>query len=73
MRAIVLLFGVVVFGSAISGGIMTEEDLAGYSVDWVEPLRFPIGAGRTVVTTPSPSGGPVVQFIINVLKSKTSS
>ena len=55
----------------LQGGILTAADLAGYTAEWREALTFPIGHGMTVAVPPSPSGGPVVQFILNILKSKT--
>ncbi|XP_022106187.1 gamma-glutamyltranspeptidase 1-like isoform X2 [Acanthaster planci] len=49
------------------GGLITAADLADYKAEWREVNAAPIGQGRSVLTTPSPSGGPVVQFLINVL------
>ncbi|XP_038063495.1 glutathione hydrolase 1 proenzyme-like [Patiria miniata] len=51
------------------GGLITAADLAGYTAEWREAQAVPIGRGMTVLTTPSPSGGPVVQFIINILRN----
>ncbi|XP_038068571.1 glutathione hydrolase 1 proenzyme-like [Patiria miniata] len=51
------------------GGLITAADLAGYTAEWREAQAVPIGRGMTVLTTPSPSGGPVLQFIINILRN----
>ncbi|XP_071493203.1 glutathione hydrolase 1 proenzyme-like [Diadema antillarum] len=51
------------------GGIITAEDLANYTTRWGDALSSPFGDGGTLLTTGSPSGGPVLQFITNVMQA----
>ena len=50
-----------------AGGIMTLEDLGGYAVQTRDPV---VGfyRGRRVLTSPPPSSGPVLLFLLNVLE-----
>src|SRR4029453_2410571 len=41
------------------GGLVTEEDLAGYRVIWRRPLRVPY-EGREFVSNPPPSSGGIL-------------
>lgn len=43
---------------AATGGVLTAEDLAGYTPVQVEPMRFEF-AGQTILTMPPPSSGGV--------------
>ena len=50
------------------GGLITMEDLAGYSAVWREPLKFPY-RGHTVISMPPPSsGGIVLAMVAGMLK-----
>lgn len=51
------------------GGIMTMADLAGYSATWGDALTSPLGDDMTLVVPSMPSGGPVLQFLVNVMQS----
>ncbi|XP_052781988.1 glutathione hydrolase 1 proenzyme-like [Mya arenaria] len=50
-----------------AGGIITEEDLANYTVRIEEPLTFRLDSGHVVYSPRPPSGGAVYLFILNIL------
>ncbi|KAH9525192.1 Gamma-glutamyltranspeptidase 1 [Bulinus truncatus] len=50
-----------------AGGIITKEDLRRYTVDVTEPLVLNIHGNYTMFSPPLPSGGPVLQYILNIL------
>ena len=52
-----------------AGGIITLDDLANYKVVKRKVLADEIG-DLTLYTMPVPSGGPVVTYILNILKGK---
>uniref|UniRef100_A0A1B0GEJ3 Uncharacterized protein n=1 Tax=Glossina morsitans morsitans TaxID=37546 RepID=A0A1B0GEJ3_GLOMM len=50
------------------GGIITEEDLKNYKVEWEnEHVEAKITGGYKLYTTPLPSSGAVLAFILNVM------
>ncbi|VDI74493.1 gamma-glutamyltranspeptidase / glutathione hydrolase / leukotriene-C4 hydrolase [Mytilus galloprovincialis] len=51
----------------IHGGIITENDLAGYKALLKDPLVVKLNSEKTVYSPPPPSSGAVVQFILNIL------
>ncbi|XP_052779497.1 glutathione hydrolase 1 proenzyme-like [Mya arenaria] len=50
-----------------AGGIITEEDLANYTLRIEEPLTFRLDSGHVVYSPRPPSGGAVYLFILNIL------
>ncbi|EDV20374.1 uncharacterized protein TRIADDRAFT_31903 [Trichoplax adhaerens] len=50
-----------------NGGILTLADLKNYKAKIQEPISYTYH-GNTLVTTPAPSGGPVVMSILNILE-----
>jgi len=50
------------------GGIITKEDLADYQVDFREALNISINASLTAFTAQAPSSGPLLMFILNILR-----
>ncbi|XP_022106756.1 gamma-glutamyltranspeptidase 1-like isoform X2 [Acanthaster planci] len=55
------------------GGFLTAADLESYSAEWREAPAVSIGRGMTVLSTPSPSSGPLVQFILSIVKHRNMS
>lgn len=51
------------------GGILTAEDLKDYQVRWSKPVTTLLRNGKMLYTMPSPGAGPLLIFIINLLKS----
>ncbi|KAH8396126.1 hypothetical protein KR222_003724, partial [Zaprionus bogoriensis] len=51
------------------GGIITEQDLQSYDVRWEEPLRAKFDNGHVLYTSPLPSSGAVLVFMLNVMAS----
>ena len=49
------------------GGVMTKEDLRDYEPIFREPLVNKLG-DDTILTTPPPTSGPVLSYILNILK-----
>ncbi|GAB0087187.1 Gamma-glutamyltranspeptidase [Sergentomyia squamirostris] len=49
------------------GGIVTEEDLLQYKVRWGPPVKARLKSGYTLYTTPAPTSGPLLAFILNIL------
>ncbi|CAM4874212.1 unnamed protein product [Rotaria socialis] len=50
------------------GGIITKQDLADYQVDFNEALSVNLNASLTAFTTQAPSSGPLLIFILNILR-----
>ncbi|CAG4965096.1 unnamed protein product [Parnassius apollo] len=50
------------------GGIITEDDLRNYRVEWQEPIAVPITEDYTLYSAPLPGSGSVLAFILNMLR-----
>lgn len=50
------------------GGIITKQDLAEYQVDFQEALNVSLNESLTAFTTHAPSSGPILMFILNILR-----
>ncbi|KAH8345046.1 hypothetical protein KR059_001475, partial [Drosophila kikkawai] len=50
------------------GGIITEEDLQNYDVRWELPLHSRFNGGYELFTSPLPTSGAVLTFILNVME-----
>ncbi|CAG2223388.1 CD224 [Mytilus edulis] len=50
-----------------AGGIITEEDLAGYTAPTKDPLVIKLNKNETIYSSILPSSGVVYQFILNIL------
>lgn len=50
------------------GGIITKQDLAEYEVDYQEALNVSLNGSLTAFTTHAPSSGPILIFILNILR-----
>ncbi|XP_026492336.1 glutathione hydrolase 1 proenzyme-like [Vanessa tameamea] len=50
------------------GGIITEEDLRNYQVEWQEPIAVPLSEEHTLYSVPLPGSGSVLAFILNMLR-----
>ncbi|XP_032594020.1 scoloptoxin SSD14 [Drosophila grimshawi] len=50
------------------GGIVTEQDLKDYDVRWERTLRARFDNGHTLYTSPLPSSGAVLTFMLNVME-----
>ncbi|CAO1382913.1 unnamed protein product [Diamesa serratosioi] len=50
------------------GGILTEEDFAEYQVKWLEPAQTTLKHGEKLYTMPLSGCGPLLVFIMNILK-----
>lgn len=50
------------------GGIITTKDLMDYNVLWREPITVKLENNKQLYTVPLPGSGPIVAFIMNVLK-----
>ncbi|CAG9854589.1 unnamed protein product [Phyllotreta striolata] len=50
-----------------SGGIITEQDLNNYQIEWSEPYKVKLTNGDTLYTAPPPASGPILALILNVL------
>ncbi|KAL0883244.1 hypothetical protein ABMA27_016668 [Loxostege sticticalis] len=50
------------------GGIITEDDLRNYKVEWQEPIAVPITSEHTLYSVPLPGSGSVLAFILNMLR-----
>ena len=51
----------------MKGGIITEKDLRGYTAILRRPLKSNLG-NYTLLTAPPPASGPILAFILNILK-----
>ncbi|XP_034477501.1 scoloptoxin SSD14-like [Drosophila innubila] len=50
------------------GGIITEKDLQDYDVRWEEPLHSVLANGYNLYTSPLPTSGALLIFMLNVMK-----
>ncbi|XP_052747676.1 glutathione hydrolase 1 proenzyme-like isoform X2 [Galleria mellonella] len=50
------------------GGIVTEEDLRNYRVEWQKPIEVPLTDHHTLYTAPLPGTGSVLAFMLNMLR-----
>ena len=50
------------------GGIITKQDLADYYVEFEEALNVTLNDSLTAFTTQAPSSGPILMFILNILR-----
>lgn len=50
------------------GGILTEDDLRNYNVRWEKPIVAKFTGGYELYTTPLPTSGAVLAFILNVME-----
>ncbi|KAJ8722020.1 hypothetical protein PYW08_004422 [Mythimna loreyi] len=50
------------------GGIITEEDLRNYKVEWQEPIEVPLTEEYTLYSVPLPGSGSVLAFMLNILR-----
>ncbi|PZC79479.1 glutathione hydrolase 1 proenzyme isoform X1 [Helicoverpa armigera] len=50
------------------GGIITEEDLRNYRVEWQEPITVPLTEEYTLYSVPLPGSGSVLAFMLNMLR-----
>jgi gamma-glutamyltranspeptidase/glutathione hydrolase/leukotriene-C4 hydrolase len=50
------------------GGIITKQDLADYYVEFEEALNVTLNDSLTAFTTQAPSSGPILLFILNILR-----
>ncbi|XP_039272395.2 glutathione hydrolase 1 proenzyme-like isoform X2 [Styela clava] len=48
--------------------VITKEDLITYSVRMTEPTKLKLTNDLTLITSGAPSGGPLLAFILNILK-----
>ena len=51
------------------GGVITKNDLKAYEAISREPLVTKLG-DDTVVTSPPPASGPILAYILNILKGQ---
>lgn len=49
------------------GGIITEDDMNNYMVEWQDPIEVPLIDGQTLYSSPLPGSGSVLAFILNML------
>lgn len=50
-----------------AGGILTEEDLKSYKVEWTGPVEVKMGSYK-MYSSPLPGSGHIVAFILNILR-----
>lgn len=50
------------------GGIVTEDDLRNFKVEWQEPIAVPVSSEHTLYSVPLPGSGSVLAFILNMLR-----
>ena len=53
------------------GGIITKRDLAEYQVDYQEALSVSLNSSLTAFTTHAPTSGPLLTFMLNILRGYT--
>ena len=73
LRATTLLPRAAAQQRLVAGSLITEEDLAGFSVDWkTKPIRSHLAQlDLDLVTHTAPSGGPVLHMIMQLIDSKS--
>ncbi|XP_038209793.1 glutathione hydrolase 1 proenzyme-like isoform X2 [Zerene cesonia] len=49
------------------GGIVTEDDLRNYRVEWQDPIAVQLSGEHTLFSVPLPGSGSVLAFILNML------
>lgn len=54
-------------------GIITAADFQQYKVRWEEPIMAKLQNNKTIYTTPLPSSGPLIAFMMNILDGFLSS
>ncbi|KAH9514847.1 Gamma-glutamyltranspeptidase 1, partial [Bulinus truncatus] len=64
------LTGIILQDLKDIGSIITREDLQNYTVLEKSPVTIRLNNGMTVLTTPSPSSGPVLALALNVLDGR---
>ncbi|CAK1556347.1 unnamed protein product [Leptosia nina] len=50
------------------GGIITEDDLRNFRVEWQEPIAVRVSDEHTLYSVPLPGSGSVLAFILNMLR-----
>lgn len=50
------------------GGVLTEDDFAEYKVKWMKPVETTLNSGETIYSMPLSGSGPLLIFIMNLLK-----
>lgn len=50
------------------GGILTEDDFAEYQVKWLKPVEATLKGGEKIYSMPLSGSGPLLIFIMNLLK-----
>ncbi|XP_050682110.1 glutathione hydrolase 1 proenzyme-like isoform X1 [Leptidea sinapis] len=50
------------------GGIIREEDLRNYRVEWQDPIAVKVSEEHTLYSVPLPGSGSVLAFIMNMLR-----
>ncbi|KAL1124168.1 hypothetical protein AAG570_001938 [Ranatra chinensis] len=50
------------------GGIITNEDLASYRAEWMEPVTHTFADGNTLFSAPPPCAGNILVFMVSVLE-----
>nr|CAD7591157.1 unnamed protein product [Timema genevievae] len=50
------------------GGLITEQDLRDYKVEWQEPVSVTMRDGNRLFSVPPPGSGAVIAFILNILE-----
>ncbi|KAG6456955.1 glutathione hydrolase 1 proenzyme isoform X2 [Manduca sexta] len=50
------------------GGIVTEDDLRNYRVEWQQPITARLSEEHTLYSVPLPGSGSVLAFILNMLR-----
>lgn len=52
------------------GGIITEEDMIGYEVEWAKPLTTSLPGNNTLHTISVPGSGAILTYILNLMKDR---
>ncbi|CAH2235526.1 jg26711 [Pararge aegeria aegeria] len=50
------------------GGIITEEDLRTFEVEWQDPIAVPLSEEHTLYSVPLPGSGSVLAFMLNIMR-----
>ena len=57
---------------SLDGNIITAEDLEAYTVKVREPVKSVLKNGNfTIISPPPPSGGVVIQYLLQILDGKS--